>query len=282
MTQADLGTGVAFRTKRQAEVRAVGEVVGRGRAVSGTDLDMREQLLGQTARIGNLAGTLAGEIRETIIADCGAETVGGGDLPIGPGPDTEALMRVRPSQAIRGHVEQLKGRALIGKPEAKREISSDLMVDEGRDLIAVQQVAFYIRGIDARDRATGKRPEDGGLRVRILKAQARREQPAAIPLPIRQARGAAVIRQAGLAVVRRADEVEHQVRRQTRFVLEVGAQRIAIAIRTPTVVVRGREADRSTIRRSLRAGGVVREDSQPQRTTTIGTPFGDERRTGLG
>ena len=63
--------------------------------------------------------------------------------------------------------------------------------------------------------------------------------------------------------------------------LKVSAQRIAIAIRTPAVVVRGRETDCGAIRRRLRASGVVRQESETQRATSIGTAFGNERRAGL-
>ena len=42
MSQADFCTSIAFRAERQAEVRAKGEVVGGGGAVSGANLGVRE------------------------------------------------------------------------------------------------------------------------------------------------------------------------------------------------------------------------------------------------
>ena len=284
MTQADLGAGIALGTERQPEMRAVGEVVGGGRAIGRADPGMREQLLGQTARIAELTGGLAGEIREVVLAHRGAEPVGGGDLPVGPGPDAEALVRVRPGQAARGDIELFERRPLVGESESQRQVRADLAVDEGRELVASQQIAVGVRSGDARDRAAGAGPEDGGLGGRIQVAQAGRQQPAAVALPVRQAAGAADILagQAGLAVVGRTDEVEDQVGRKFPLVPEVGAQGVAPAVRTPAIVLRGREADRGTVRRRPRAGGVVRQKRQTEGTTTVGTAFGDERRAGLG
>ena len=82
-------------------------------------------------------------------------------------------------------------------------------------------------------------------------------------------------------MVGRADEVEDQMRRQAPLVLEIRAQRIAIAVRAPAVVVRGRETDCGAIRRRLRARGVVREEGETQGAASVGTPFGNERRAGL-
>ena len=149
MTQADLGAGIAFRAQRLAEMRAVGEVVGGGRAVGRTDLGMREQLLGEAMRVGNLARGLAGEIGEAIVSNGSTDTVEGSHLPIGPRPDAEALMRIGPGQAVAGDVELLEGRAFIGEPEAEGEIRTHLAIDEGRDLVAVQQVTIRIGSGDA-------------------------------------------------------------------------------------------------------------------------------------
>ena len=113
VTQADLGTGVAFRAERQAEVRTVGEIVGCRRTISRADFGVREQLLGEAVRKGNLAGRLTCEIGEAIVTHGSAEAVGGGDLPIGASPDAEAFMRVRPGQAVRGDIELLEGRTLV-------------------------------------------------------------------------------------------------------------------------------------------------------------------------
>ena len=155
MTQADLGAGIAFRTQRQAEVRAIGEVVGGGRAVGGADLRMREQFLGQAMGIGNLARGLAGEIGEAVVAHGGAHAIDGGDLPIRARPDAEALVRVGPGQAVAGDIELLEGRAFIGEPEAEGEVRTHLAVDEGRDLVAVEEVTIGIRRSEARDGAAG-------------------------------------------------------------------------------------------------------------------------------
>ena len=96
-------------------MRAVGEIVGGGRTISGTNLGVSQQLLGEAMRIGNLARRLTGEIGETIGTHGGTDTVGGRNLPVRTRPDAEAFMGIRPSQAVRGGVKLLKTRALIRK-----------------------------------------------------------------------------------------------------------------------------------------------------------------------
>ena len=184
VAQAEFEARVALGAEGEIEVRAVGEVVRRRRTVSRADLGVSQQFLGEAAAVGDIARGLTGEVRETVRADRGADAVLGRGLPFGARPEAEAFLRLGPRKAVRGDVELVEGGAFVAQAESEAEVRTDASVDDRGEFVAVEQVAIGERDGEALDRGTRARPEDGSFGVFVLKAQARRKQPAAVALPV--------------------------------------------------------------------------------------------------
>jgi len=115
VAQADFEARVALGTKREVEVRAVGEVVRRRGTISRADLGVRQQFFRDAAAVGDVSGGLAREVGETVGADCGAEAILVRGLPLGAGPDAEAFLRFAPGEIVRDDVELFEGGALVSQ-----------------------------------------------------------------------------------------------------------------------------------------------------------------------
>ena len=85
-------------------------------------------------------------------------------------------------------------------------------------------------------------------------------------------------RQAGLAVVGRADEVEDEVRGQALFVFQESADGFTVGVRAEAVVMRRGQRQRRALRGRLASFRVVREQRVVERTSSERATFGDERR----
>ena len=194
-------------------------------------------------------------------------------------------MRVAPGRGKPVQRQLVEVRTFVGRADADGQVRAQFPVREGREFVAIEQEALMVGegteevgAIDqARDGGAAARPEGDGRDLVVLVAQAGREHPAGVLLPIvRVARGrdgGGLTGEASLRQVRRADQFQHQVRGESPSGFDQRVGGVAGAVDAPAVIVGAGERDGRARTSGALALGVVGQPSEARGGPAVRAAF---------